>query len=185
MNLPILSLQKSLDSTKVEYSQLGSSGLRDSVTILDAMSFGEPQPFAPWILDEEKSLEVLKAAYDCGTIGKAIKEFNIPHQKVVIMTKCAFHVGEDLSVVGVAFPNQMHQSKDYVNQGGLTRTGMFNAVENSLARLDTSYIDLLQIQRFDPLTPMEETMKALHDLVQSGKFVAERNGWTKFVSMQN
>jgi len=94
-------------------------------------------------------------------------------------------------------------SKDYVNHYGLSRTAIFNQVDASLARLDTPYLDLLQIHRFDPKTPLEETMKALHDLVQSGKvryigassmwatqfarlqFVAEKNGWTKFVSMQN
>lgn len=86
---------------------------------------------------------------------------------------------------------------------GLSRTAIFNAVDASLARLGTSYIDVLQIHRRDPSTPIEETMRALHDLVQSGKvryigasamwtyqfaqmqFIAEKNGWTKFVSMQN
>ena len=94
-------------------------------------------------------------------------------------------------------------SKDYQNAFGLSRTAIFNQVEASLRRLDTPYIDLLQIHRFDRFTPIEETMKALHDLVQSGKvryigassmwatqfarmqFAAERNGWTPFVSMQN
>lgn len=86
---------------------------------------------------------------------------------------------------------------------GLSRSAIFASVDASLARLGTSYIDVLQIQRFDPTTPAEETMKALHDLVQAGKvrylgassmwatqfaqlqFVAESRGWTKFVSMQN
>lgn len=80
---------------------------------------------------------------------------------------------------------------------------LFHAVNDSLKRMDTEYIDLLQIHRFDPDTPIEETMKALHDLVQSGKvnyigassmwayrfammqFVAEKNGWTKFVSSKS
>lgn len=97
----------------------------------------------------------------------------------------------------------MNASKDYTNQHGLSRAAIFNQVEASLARLDTPYIDLLQIHRFDPNTPPEETMEALHDLVRSGKvryigassmwatqfarlqFVAERHGWTRFVSMQN
>lgn len=92
---------------------------------------------------------------------------------------------------------------DYVNQRGLSRQAIFAAVDASLARLDTPYIDLLQIHRFDRTVPIEETMKALHDLVESGKvhyigassmwayqfagmqFTAEKNGWTKFVSMQN
>ena len=89
------------------------------------------------------------------------------------------------------------------NKPGLSRQAIFAAVEASLARLDTPYIDLLQIHRFDSLVPIEETMEALHDLVKSGKvryigassmwatqfarmqFVAEKHGWTKFVSMQN
>lgn len=86
---------------------------------------------------------------------------------------------------------------------GLSRTAIFNAVNASLQRLNTDYIDLLQIHRYDPTVPPAETMKALHDLIQSGKvryigassmwayqlatlqFTAERNGWTKLISMQN
>jgi aryl-alcohol dehydrogenase-like predicted oxidoreductase len=94
-------------------------------------------------------------------------------------------------------------TRDYVNHHGLSRAAIFNAVDASLRRLKTSYIDLLQIHRFDPKTPPEETMKALDDLITSGKVryigassmwtwqfqmlnhVAELNGWTKFISMQN
>jgi aryl-alcohol dehydrogenase-like predicted oxidoreductase len=94
-------------------------------------------------------------------------------------------------------------SNDTDNNPGLSRQAIFTAVEASLARLDTPYLDLLQIHRFDANVPIEETMEALHDLVKSGKvrnigassmwatqfaqmqFVAEKHGWTKFVSMQN
>ena len=97
----------------------------------------------------------------------------------------------------------INERKEYINQSGLSRAAIFHAVEGSLARLNTSYIDLLQIHRFDANTPPEETMKALHDLVESGKVryigassmrvwqfallneVAEKHNWTKFVSMQN
>jgi aryl-alcohol dehydrogenase-like predicted oxidoreductase len=97
----------------------------------------------------------------------------------------------------------MRQLPEYVNQSGLSRAAIFNAVDASLARLETPYIDLLQIHRFDLSVTPEEIMKALHDLVESGKVryigassmrcwqfamlneVAARNGWTKFVSMQN
>lgn len=97
----------------------------------------------------------------------------------------------------------MATTKDYVNHGGLSRQAIFQAVDASLKRLDTDYMDLLQIHRFDKDVPIEETMEALHDLVKMGKVryigassmwtfqfammqaVAEKHGWTKFVSMQN
>jgi aryl-alcohol dehydrogenase-like predicted oxidoreductase len=96
----------------------------------------------------------------------------------------------------------MPKTKDYVNHGGLSRQAIFQAVDASLERLDTPYIDVFQIHRFDKTVPVEETMQALHDLVRSGKVryigassmwafefamlqhCAEINGWTKFVSMQ-
>lgn len=128
------SLQKSLDETKVDYVNLGSSGLQISVPILGAMSFGSKE-WSPWLLEEEESIKVLAAAYERGIntwdtanmygnglseeiIGKAIKALDIPRQKVVIMTKCAIPVGEDLSVVGPAHGQFMKKSKQYVNQGG-------------------------------------------------------------------
>ncbi|KAI7969591.1 hypothetical protein EIK77_006332 [Talaromyces pinophilus] len=128
------SLQKSLDETKVDYVNLGSSGLQISVPILGAMSFGSKQ-WAPWVLEEEESIKVLAAAYERGIntwdtanlygngrseeiIAKAIKTLKIPRQKVVIMTKCAFHVGEDFSVNGLMHGQFMRKSKEYVNHGG-------------------------------------------------------------------
>jgi len=99
---------------------------------------------------------------------------------------------------------ELKNSRDYVNQSGLSRAAIFNAVDASLARLETPYIDLLQIHRADlDNASAEETMKALHDLIQSGKVryigassmwtwqfahynhTAEKNGWTQFISMQN
>lgn len=112
-------------------------------------------------------------------------------------------MGEHPSLRTILYPKELPQLKDYNNQAGLSRAAIFNAVEKSLARLDTPYIDLLQIHRFDKSTPIEETMEALHDLVKSGKVryigassmwavefammqaCAEKHGWTKFVSMQN
>ena len=129
-----VSLKNSLDATKVDYVRLGSSGLRVSWRILGAMSFGDAR-MVPFVLGEEASLEMLKAAYDCGIntwdtantysnglgeeiIGKAIKELGIPRQKVVIMTKCAYCVGEASEVIGAMYAQQQARSKDYVNQGG-------------------------------------------------------------------
>ena len=230
------SLQQSLDSTRVEYVKLGNSGLRVSWPILGAMGLGSSGlALAPWVLQDDASIDVLKAAYDCGVntwdtantysnghseeiIGKAMKKHNIPRQKVVILTKVAFAVGEEPNIVGALFAEQLGRSKDYVNQAGtcwneidlrkanrlgLSRRAIFDAVEGSLARLGTTYIDVLQIHRYDYATPPEETMKALHDIVQAGKaryigassmwatqfaqlqHLAERNNWTKFISMQN
>lgn len=135
-------------------------------------------------------------------IGKAIKKYNIPRHKLVILSKCCGTVRENNEPETLALKD-IDQTVDYVNQRGLSRQGIFSAVEASLNRLDTPYIDLLQIHRFDKTVPVEETMEALHDLVKSGKvryigassmwtyqfatmqFAAERRGWTKFISMQN
>lgn len=211
-------LKQSLEDSKCEYRRLGNSGLRVSVPIFGCMSFGNTSTLN-WVIGEEEALPLLKAAYDRGLntwdtanvysngaseviVGKALKKYNIARQKVVIMTKCNFAVGEEPELLTYFNPD-LANSKDYVNQRGLSRAAIFNQVEGSLQRFDTPYIDLLQIHRFDQETPIEETMKALHDLVQSGKvrylgassmwatqfarmqFCAERNGWTKFVSMQN
>ncbi|KAL5506886.1 hypothetical protein ACEPAH_6342 [Sanghuangporus vaninii] len=202
----------------VEYRRLGKSGLRVSVPIVGAMSFGSDK-WAPWVINEDKTIPLLKAAWDRGVstidtanvysngeseriVGKFLKQYNIPRNKVLIFTKCNGLVHEDPGVRTYLFP-ELKNTRDYVNQSGLSRAAIFNAVEASLERLQTTYIDLLQIHRFDPDTPMEEIMKALHDLVQSGKVryigassmrawqfaclnhVAEINGWTKFISMQN
>jgi len=213
------SLKNSLENTKVDYVRLGNSGLKISVPVLGAMSFGDPQ-WMQWVLDEDKSLPLLKAAYDRGVntwdtanvysngaservVGKAIKKFEIPRHKVVILTKCYAPVGETPDIMHMKYYQKLMTSKDYVNNYGLSRQAIFNQVNGSLERLGTDYIDLLQIHRFDPDTPIEETMEALHDLVRSGKvryigassmwahqfammqFAAEKNGWTKFISMQN
>ena len=108
----------------------------------------------------------------------------------------------DITIRTAHFP-YLKSTRDYVNSSGLSRAAIFRAVDASLERLQTSYIDLLQIHRFDNETPIEETMKALHDLVESGKVryigassmwtwqfselnhVAEMHNWTKFVSMQS
>ncbi|KAF3916153.1 hypothetical protein AA313_de0204166 [Arthrobotrys entomopaga] len=212
-------VQEGLDATKATYRQVGQSGLYVSVPILGAMSMGTKK-WQDWVIEEEDALPLLKAAYDKGLntwdtangysngyseiiIGKAIKKYEIPRHKVVILTKCYGHVLERQEGLTWMMGDLLKKHKDYVGQGGLSRGAIFKQVDASLERLGTDYIDLLQIHRFDYSIPIEETMKALHDLVQSGKvryigassmwatqfarmqFVAEKNGWTKFISMQN
>ncbi|KAJ6616044.1 NADP-dependent oxidoreductase domain-containing protein [Mycena sp. CBHHK59/15] len=202
----------------VTYTRLGDAGLRVSVPIIGCMSVG-PSKGRPWVLDEDASVELLKAAWDRGfntfdtaniysngesekVVGLFIKKYNIPRHKIIIATKVHHLVVDDIEVFGFLHP-ELRDQRDYVNQDGLSRAGIFNAVDACLERLGTPYIDLLQIHRFDLRTPIEETMRALHDLVVSGKVryigassmrtwrfsemnhVAEKNGWTKFVSMQS
>ncbi|KAL1660945.1 NADP-dependent oxidoreductase domain-containing protein [Schizophyllum commune] len=215
-----------MSATLVEYVQLGKSGLRVSVPIAGAMSYGNPKWGADpeeraWVKSAEEALPILKAAWDRGintfdtanvysngeserVLARFIETYNIPREEIIIATKCHGTVlkGEHKDVVPWAAAH-LAGSKQYINQNGLSRAAIFNAVEGSLKRLNTSYIDLYQIHRADPSTPPEETMKALHDLVQAGKVryigassmrtwqfallneVAEKNGWTKFVSMQD
>ncbi|OJA13358.1 hypothetical protein AZE42_04503 [Rhizopogon vesiculosus] len=172
-------------SITVQYRTLGKAGLKVSVLILGAMSYGTPK-WAPWVLEEEPSLEIMKAAWDLGIN--------------TIDTANMYSNGESERLISKFLKKR---PTEYVNQSGLSRAAIFNAVNASLARLETTYIDLLQIHRFDPAVTPEEIMKTLHDLVQSGKVryigassmrcwqfamlndVAAKNGWTKFVSMQN
>ncbi|GBE86716.1 Aldo-keto reductase dtxS3 [Sparassis crispa] len=202
----------------VEYRQLGKSGLRVSVPILGAMSFGSSE-WAPWVINEDRAIPLLKAAWDRGVttidtanvysngeseriVAKFIAQYNIPREELIIATKCHGLVAKDVGVRTSINP-QLRSLPQYVNQSGLSRGAIFKQVEASLKRLNTTYIDLLQIHRFDDTVPVEETMKALHDLVESGKVryigassmrcwqfammneVADKRGWTKFVSMQD
>ena len=179
------------------------------------MSFGTNK-WLDWILDEKASLPILKKAWDLGInffdtadvysngesekiLGKFIKENNIPREEIVIATK----VYNPVDKSGEHRALFMNPSLVKPNQMGLSRKHIMESVEQSLERLQTNYIDLYIIHRWDKNTPIEETMKALHDLVESGKVryigassmwawqfakaqhVAEKNGWTKFISMQN
>ncbi|KAL1705378.1 NADP-dependent oxidoreductase domain-containing protein [Schizophyllum commune] len=214
-------------SAPVQYVQLGKSGLRISVPIVGAMSYGNPKWAATdestqWVKGEEEALPILKAAWDRGIntidtsnnysngdseriVAKFIEKYQIPRDEIVIATKCWGLVGKGPdhdALTFLQFP-EINNRKQYINQSGLSRAAIFHAVEGSLKRLNTPYIDLYQIHRFDFTTPPEETMKALHDLVEAGKVryigassmrcwqfallneVAEKHGWTKFVSMQD
>lgn len=201
----------------MQYQRLGNSGLQVSRIILGCMTYGNPNwEGSPWVLDEEQSLPLLKKAYDVGIntfdtantysngkseriLGKMLAKYNIPRSRVVIMTKVYYPVLEDDPN---ARPNPAINDGPLVNQMGLSRKHIFDAVQGSLRRLKTDYIDVLQLHRLDTETPPEEIMRALHDLVQMGKvrylgassmycwqfarlqYLAKMNRWTPFVSMQ-
>ncbi|MBM6995307.1 aldo/keto reductase [Paenibacillus sp. DXFW5] len=186
----------------MEYVKLGRTGLEVSRICLGCMSYGEPNRGAhPWSLNEEESRPFIRKALELGInffdtanvysdgtseeiVGRALKTF-ANRDEIVIATK----------VHGRMRPGP--------NGGGLSRKAILAEIDHSLKRLGTDYVDLYQIHRWDPTTPIEETMEALHDVVKSGKaryigassmyawqflkalHTAERHGWTRFVSMQN
>ncbi|KAF8188849.1 NADP-dependent oxidoreductase domain-containing protein [Mycena galopus ATCC 62051] len=182
------------------------------------MSFGDPNWFGNWILPEEEATKHIKAAYDAGIntfdtangysnglseeiLGRAIKQHNLPRDEIVIMTKLCYAVGKNTHETTLFNPDL--DAAGYVNQYGLSRKHIFDAVKHSLRRLGLEYIDVLQCHRFDPNTPIEETMQALHDIVQAGfvRYIgmsscyawqfhamqnyAITNKLTPFISMQN
>ncbi|KAL4926184.1 NADP-dependent oxidoreductase domain-containing protein [Aspergillus undulatus] len=205
---------------RMEYQRLGRSSLKVSQIILGCMTFGNPSwEGSPWVLPEKDALPLLKKAYDVGIntwdtantysnglseviVGKALKEYSIPREKVVIMTKLYYPV---MQITSNARPNPAKNDGNLVNQMGLSRKHIFDAVDASLARMGTNYIDVLQLHRVDDTVHSnpEEAMKALHDLVNMGKvhylgassmhcwqlarlhYTAKSNGWTGFTSMQN
>ena len=185
----------------MEYLNLGRTGLKVSRLCLGAMTYGSKK-WRPWILEEEESRPFLKRALDLGInfidtadmyslgaseeiVGRAIRDFGPGRDRVVIATKVFHAMGDD------------------PNQAGLSRKHIMHSIDDSLRRLQTDYVDLYQIHRFDYSTPIEETIAALDDLVRAGKvrylgasamyawqfakmlYTADRLGRARFVSMQN
>ncbi|KAG8926129.1 hypothetical protein FRC02_009194 [Tulasnella sp. 418] len=167
------------------------------------MSYGSKE-WQDWVLEEEEGIKHIKAAYDAGVqtfdtanvysngvseiiLGKAIKQHNLPRNEIVIMTKVMFVVGKAPGV-NLAVTGEKPDEVGYVNQRGLSRKHIFESVQASLKRLQLDYIDLLQCHRFDPDTPIEETMQALHDVVQAGyvRYIGMSSCWAyQFQAMQN
>lgn len=186
----------------MEYVRLGSTGLEVSRLSLGCMSYADAARGShPWALDEETSRPFIKSALELGVtffdtanvysggtseeiVGRALRDF-ASREDVVIATK----------VHGRMRPGP--------NGAGLSRKAIMTEIDASLRRLGTDYVDLYQIHRWDPDTPIEETLEALHDVVKAGKarylgassmaawqfaqmlYVADLGGWTRFVSMQN
>ncbi len=185
----------------MEYTRLGSSGLKVSRLCLGMMTYGS-KTWREWVLDESESRPIIRRAFDAGinffdtadmyslgaseeVTGRAIRDAGLQRDRVVIATKLFYPLGDD------------------PNQRGLSRKHVMQAIDDSLRRLGTDYVDLYQIHRFDYETPIEETLTALHDVVKAGKaryigassmfawqftkmlYTADRLGVTRFVSMQN
>jgi aryl-alcohol dehydrogenase-like predicted oxidoreductase len=185
----------------MQYLNLGRSGLKVSRLCLGTMTYGSSK-WRPWVLDEEASRPLIKQALEAGinffdtadmyslgaseeVVGRALRDFGPGREKLVIATKVFYPMG------------------DGPNDRGLSRKHIMAAIDASLRRLGTDYVDLYQIHRFDSETPVEETLEALHDVVRAGKarylgassmpawqfakllYTADQHGWTRFITMQN
>jgi len=185
----------------MEYVNLGSTGLKVSRICLGTMTYGSKK-WREWVLEDAESRPFYRRAIEAGInffdtadvyslgvseeiTGRALKEYGPSRDKLIIATKVFNAMGSD--------PNQQ----------GLSRKHIMHAIDDSLRRLGTDYVDLYQIHRFDRHTPIEETLEALHDVVRAGKALyigassmyawqflkmlqtSDRLGLTRFVSMQN
>ncbi|HKU11554.1 MAG TPA: aldo/keto reductase [Sinomonas sp.] len=186
----------------MQYTRLGNTGLEVSRLAVGCMSFGDPQRGNhPWSLPEEESRPLIRQAVEAGInffdtanvysdgsseeiVGRALKDF----------------ADRDWTVLATKVHGRMHEGP---NGGGLSRKAIMSEIDASLRRLGTDYVDLYQIHRWDPHTPIEETLEALHDVVKAGKaryigassmwawqfskaqHLARANGWMPFVSMQD
>jgi aryl-alcohol dehydrogenase-like predicted oxidoreductase len=186
----------------MEYRRLGDAGLTVSRIALGCMSFGDTsRGFSEWSLGEEDAQPFFQQALELGInfwdtanvygfgsseeiVGRAVKKYT-RRDDIILATKVHFKVHEG------------------PGGSGLSRKAIMEQIDTSLSRLDTDYVDLYQIHRFDPNTPVEETMEALDDVVKAGKaryigassmwawqfskmqYVAKLHGWTKFISMQD
>ena len=185
----------------MQYTRLGRTGLTVSRLCLGCMTYGLPDRGAhPWTLDEAASRPLIRRAIEAGInffdtanaysdgtseeiVGRALRDFG-RRDELVVATKVRY------------------ASRKAPNVGGLSRKAIFHEIDASLQRLGMDFVDLYQIHRWDPHTPIEETMQALHDVVKAGKAryigassmaawrfakaqqVAAENGWTRFISMQ-
>ena len=186
----------------MKFTKFGNTGLEVSRICLGCMTYGEPDRGAhPWTLDETRSRPLIKRALELGInffdtanvysdgtseeiVGRALRDF-ARRDEVVLATK-------------VNGPMRAGP-----NGAGLSRKNILTEIDHSLRRLGTDYVDLYQIHRWDPKTPIEETLEALHDVVKAGKaryigasnmaawqfskalYTSRQHGWTRFVSMQN
>ncbi len=184
----------------MQYVNLGRSGVRVSRICLGMMSFGNDSE-RPWVLDEEHAEPIIRSAVEGGvTFFDTADTYSRGASEEATGRLLPKYLSRDEVVVATKVFMPMTPGE---TGAGLSRKHILSAIDASLARLDMEYVDLYQIHRWDPRTPIEETMEALHDVVRSGKaryigassmfswqfakaqYTAEAHGWTKFVSMQN
>jgi aryl-alcohol dehydrogenase (NADP+) len=185
----------------MDYVNLGRTGIKVSRICLGCMTYGTPK-WRPWVLDDEQSRPFFKQAWDAGinffdtadmysdgvseeVTGRALRDLGIPREQVVVATKVYQPMGKT------------------ANERGLSAKHIRHAIDNSLKRLQLDYVDLYQIHRFDPSTPVEETLDALDRAVRAGKVLhigassmfawqlakmlntSDKLGLARFVTMQN
>jgi aryl-alcohol dehydrogenase-like predicted oxidoreductase len=186
----------------MRYVNVGGSGLKVSEIVLGCMSYGEPgRGSHAWTLPEEESRPFLRRALEAGiTTFDTADVYSAGTSEEIVGRALAEYARRDEVVIATKVHGRMGPGP---NSAGLSRTHILSSIDDSLRRLGTDYVDLYQIHRWDPETPIEETMQALHDVVRSGKarylgassmwawqfskaqHVARRNGWTPFISMQD
>jgi 1-deoxyxylulose-5-phosphate synthase len=184
----------------VKYVNLGATGLRVSRICLGMMSFGNDSE-RPWVLDENAAEPVVKAAVEGGiTFFDTADVYSGGASEVATGRLLPKFLGRDQYVLATKVYSPVGPGE---NDRGLSRKHIMAGIDASLRRLNVDYVDLYQIHRYDADTPVEETMAALHDVVQAGKtryigassmyawqfakaqHAADVHGWTRFVSMQN
>ncbi|GAA4605870.1 aldo/keto reductase [Actinoallomurus liliacearum] len=186
----------------MEYVKLGTTGMDVSRICVGCMSFGLPdRGNHAWTLDEEQSRPLIRRAAEAGiNFFDTANVYSDGTSEEIVGRALADYARRDEIVLATKVHGRMRPGP---NGGGLSRKAIMTEIDNSLRRLGTDYVDLYQIHRWDPSTPIEETMEALHDVVKAGKaryigassmyawqfakaqFTAERRGWTRFVTMQN
>ena len=186
----------------MEYVKLGNTGLDVSRLCLGCMSFGDSEAWVhKWLLNEEDSRPIIKKALDLGiNFFDTANVYSLGKSEEILGRALKDYANRDEIVIATKIHGKMH---DGPNGSGLSRKAVMSEIDKSLKRLGTDYVDIYIIHRWDYNTPIEETMEALHDIVKAGKVryigasamyawqfqkalhVAEKNGWTRFVSMQN
>jgi 1-deoxyxylulose-5-phosphate synthase len=186
----------------MEYPRLGGSGLVVSRIVLGCMGFGDPARGSHgWSIGLDEARPLIRSAIESGiTAFDTANVYSLGSSEEIVGRTLGEFARRDEVLIATKVHGRMGPGP---NGGGLSRAAILTQVDESLRRLRTDYIDLYQIHRYDPATPVEETMAALHDLVRAGKVrylgassmwtwqfakmqhAADRHGWTRFVSMQD